>query len=188
MLRELYLNLITSEHKTKPKYIAYVGKTLDGAVETDTMLEGVDNLFNIDTAVGDQLDKIGTLLALSRDLPINDPRVTLPLSDESYRLCLKAKIARDIWDGTIEGYYNLLQTLFPDSAWDLVDNQDMTMIFNLIQSGLTEEMEALFEFGFIVPKPSGVKLTINIQENAAFGWDSDTAFIKGWDTGIWAHN
>ena len=45
---------------------------------------------------------------------------------------------------------------------------------------------ALLTAGYILPKPSGVVVTYTIQENELFGWDSDTAFIKGWDTGIWS--
>ena len=47
---------------------------------------------------------------------------------------------------------------------------------------------ALIMNGFILPKPSGVRVDYNIMEASLFGWDADTAFIKGWDKAIWSSN
>lgn len=197
-----YLKLITSEHKTKPKFRAYnkyfldaisQGVSIPGEAQNavsgaGNILNNINTLLNIETASGDQLDILGQLLALPRALPVNDPRIELPLNDESYRFCLKAKILRDKWDGTMEGIYEIMQKLFPSNPWDLIDNQDMTITLNLIIAGLSDEEEALFEYGYIVPKPSGVLLNINIQDSGAFGWDQESAFVSGWDSGIWANS
>ena len=197
-----YIDLITSEHKTKPKFRAYVEKflnTLSNGIEqsgsilttysgTNTILLNMDSLFNIETATGQQLDVLGTLLGITRDLPISDPDLPLPLNDNLYRLVLKSKIIMDNWDGTNEGMAEAMQTLFPGLPAEFVDNQDMTITINLIYPDLSPALAVLIQEGYVVPKPSGVRVIYNIQEGTGFGWDSDTTFISGWDTGIWANN
>ena len=44
---------------------------------------------------------------------------------------------------------------------------------------------ALLKEGFILPKPSGVRVNYEVIETPYFGWDKDTDFIKGWDQGMW---
>ena len=197
-----YIDLITSQHKTKPKFRSYVeafldilsnGIKLEGVEQTDfsgtnTILLNLDLLMNIDTASGDQLDKLGSLLALSRDLPIANEDLPLPLNDNLYRLVLKSKIIMDNWGGTNEGMKEAIQTLFPGLPAEFVDNQDMSITINLIYPDLSPALAVLIQEGYVVPKPSGVRVIYNIQEGTGFGWDSDTTFISGWDTGIWANN
>lgn len=199
---KLYIDLITSEHKTKPKFRAYVEaflNILSNGIEqagvqqttysgTNTILLNMDSLFNIDTATGQQLDVLGTLLGLSRDLPISNPNLPLPLNDTLYRLVLKSKILMNNWDGTNEGMKEAIQTLFPGLPAEFVDNQDMSITINLIYPNLNPALSVLIQEGYIVPKPSGVRVIYNVQEGTGFGWDSDTTFISGWDTGIWANN
>lgn len=195
-----YLNLITSQHKTKPLYKAYVTSFLN-QLSQGTLKEGqnepltnsgivncylsTNNLYKIDTAVGSQLDVIGQLVGINRKLPTASANITNPLTDDVYRLLIKAKILKNNWDGTFSGINNILYQLFPDYPWELIDNQDMTITFNLIYANITDEMKDLITLGYIIPKPSGVKINYNIQNSKAFGWDKENNFIAGWDEGAW---
>ena len=40
--------------------------------------------------------------------------------------------------------------------------------------------------GYILPKPSGVRVDYSIVDSSLFGWDSDTQLIKGWDKANWS--
>lgn len=181
-----YLKLITSEYADKPKFNSFVETFLKQvACLNDNYLE-FDNLFNLDKATGDQLDKLGELVNVSRELPISVENIPSILTDDLYRIVIRSRIFSNFWDGTLEGLQEIVDITFPDVAYQIVDNQDMTMQVVIIYPDADPSLIALLTAGYILPKPSGVGVTYTIQENELFGWDSDTAFIKGWDTGIWS--
>lgn len=185
---EAYMQLITSEYATKPKFNAYVAAFLDMVTPAVDCLNEFNMLFSLETAVGDQLDKCGALVALSRELPVSDPDIPSILPDDIFRIVIKARIYSNFWDGTLEGWNAIIKLMFPHAAYELVDNQDMSVNIIMIDPSATPTMIALLFNGYIVPKPSGVSVTWTIQDKALFGWDADTAFLAGWEDGIWADN
>ena len=54
-----YLSLITSEHKQRPKFSAMVSTDVSGPVQVQDLLSAMIPLFDVDVAVGQQLDVIG---------------------------------------------------------------------------------------------------------------------------------
>lgn len=183
---EKYMNLITSEYATCPRFIAYNESLLEPLLTTNDTLLDFANVFNLDNAVGDQLDKCGELVALTRVLPFSNPDVPPILPDDLFKLVIKARIYSNHWDGTLEGLQQLIVQLFPQSSFEIVDNQDMSMQIIMINPGATPALLALLFNGWLVPKPAGVFVTWTIQEAALFGYDIETSFIKGWDEGKWA--
>ena len=184
---EGYLSLITSEYYNKPLFNSYVSSFLNEISPIVNCLDSFDQLFTIENAVGDQLDKIGEIIGISRVLPVDDPDIPSSLSDSSYRLVLKAKILKNHWNGTRQGMSSVFSVLFPNCPFDIVDNQDMTINIWLINPNITDEQIALIFNGFIFPKPAGVRMYYNIMLSGLFGWDRNTDFIKGWDTGLWGN-
>ena len=182
---EAYLKLITSEYATKPNFNSFVSMFISKVSPVNDIYNSFDSIFNIQTAVGDQLDKIGEILGVSRELPISDPDIPPVLSDDLYRQVLISRIYSNNWDGTIGGLYSIMQKVFPDVAWQLVDSQDMSMSIVIIYPNADPALIALLVDGYILPKPSGVNVNYTIQDSPLFGWDSDTSFIKGWDVGTW---
>lgn len=63
---ETYTNLITSEHKNKPKFIATVQANIKFYVQLQEVLNSLTPKFDVDTAEGDQLDIIGLWAGISR--------------------------------------------------------------------------------------------------------------------------
>jgi hypothetical protein len=120
-------------------------------------LETFDAAFDIDTAVGEQLDIIGEYVGIKRLLtfqPLNAPAL---LSDFYYRILLKARISLNNWNGTTEEIMRIWQDVFPDYIIQIVDNQDMSMLvrtYNL-QSYFVVE---LIQHGYFNPKPMGVRI------------------------------
>lgn len=182
-----YIKLITSEYQKSENYKQYVEAFLNLISPSVDCLTDFDVLFNLNNAVGDQLDKLGELVGIGRQLPIDDPDIHATLDDETYRLVIRARILSNRWDGTIQGLRNILDALFAEVSYEIVDNQDMSYLITLISPTIDDTLVALILNGFILPKPSGVRVNYEVLDNPLFGWDSETGFIKGWDEGKWAN-
>ena len=183
-----YLKLITSEYATQPNFNSYVETFLNYIVPVNNCYELFDTIFKITTAEGDQLDKLGSLLNVSRVLPVNDADITPVLNDTYYRKVLLSTIYKIHYDGTRQGLVDIMVALFPGLAYDIVDNQDMSYSITIIDPTIADIDRALLFNGFILPKPAGIKVNYSILNTPLFGWDMDSAFIKGWDEGTWATN
>ena len=181
-----YIKLITSEHSVQPKYAEYVKTFLDMISPCVDIYNDFDVLFALDSATGDQLDKLGELVGIGRQLPVVDERIPATLDDEAYRLVIKAKIYKNHWDGTRKGLQDIFDVFFPDVQYDIIDNQDMSYTVTLINPEADSLFVGLIMNGYILPKPSGVSVDYNIMDSSLFGWDSDTQFIKGWDKANWS--
>lgn len=181
-----YLKLITSEHSVQPKYTEYVKTFLDMISSCVDIYNDFDVLFALDYAAGDQLDKLGELVGISRQLPVVDERIPATLNDEAYRLVIKAKIYKNHWDGTRKGLQDIFDAFFPNVPYEIIDNQDMSYTVTLIDPEADDLFVGLIMNGYILPKPSGVRVDYNIMDSSLFGWDSDTQFIKGWDKADWS--
>ncbi len=188
LTNEEYLKLITSEYADKPKYNAYVEaflKMLDPAV---TCADSFNTIFNLENAVGDQLDKLGALVDVSRELPFSDPDVPSILSDEYYRKVIKARIYSNHWNGTMQGLADIIEYMYPDAVFQIVDGQDMSCQIIIIDPGSDTTLAALLFHGYIIPKPAGVRVNYTVLDKPLFGFDSETSFVQGWDKGVWSGN
>jgi hypothetical protein len=161
MAIDSYLNNITSQHRDKPNFIAWLTSNLNIVDDIYNVLKGMDEAFDIDNAIGKQLDTLGVIIGRERALtfqPLNgfDPVLT----DNYYRLVLKAKIAFNMWDGTIPSMYEIWSNIFgddPDLSLQIKDNQDMS--FNAYITGYADQIQQdLVQHGYIIPKPQGVKV------------------------------
>lgn len=64
-----YLQLITSEYKNQPKFTAWLSAALGMIQDVQNFLLTMQNSFDLDRAVGKQLDTIGEVLNMPRLLP-----------------------------------------------------------------------------------------------------------------------
>ena len=153
-----YLNNITSQHRDKPKFISWLSKNLTIIDHAYMSIKSIDINFDIDNAIGKQLDTLGTVIGRKRVLtfqPLNGHNPTM--DDETYRLVLKAKVAMNIWDGTIPQIYEIWSNIFKDIGLQIQDNQDMS--FNAYITGYVNQIRTdLIQHGYIVPKPEGVRV------------------------------
>lgn len=181
-----YLQLITSEHRKQPQFIAFLSVLLQPLADNLLVLQSIPWLFDLDTAVGDQLDKVGRWIGLTRvvslpltdtyfsfDTPtagfdlkpwwtIGDPvAASVVLDDQHYRLLLKARALNNVWDGSIPDAYEIWDTLFAGTGYQIgiKDFGDQTMgliLFYQIEPDSTTI--ALFEGGYLDIKPSTVSM------------------------------
>src|SRR5512138_532198 len=153
-----YTKLITSEHAGQPKFtamVAAVSATFGGAFD---VLEILPSKFDIDVALGAQLDAVGLWIGLSRHIntplsvyfsldtaglgfdqgswlgPYDPTQGLTTLDDATFRTMLKAKIGANHWDGTLPYFVSIWQQVLAGTGATLfaVDNQDMTMDVYLV--------------------------------------------------------
>lgn len=209
-----YLDLITSEYRQKPNFIATVTSNVEVKVRVQEVLASMIPKFDIDSAVGDQLDIIGLWVGISRNIavpidsvyfswdedytlgwefgtwrPSNDPVNVTKLPDDSYRTLIRAKIAANSWNGTTEGAYDIWEVIFPQINILIIDHQDMTYALAFVGGIIDSLTLALITGGYIPLKPEGVRVSeyfFPVDDNPLFAWDVESDFLGGWDEGSWA--
>lgn len=211
---EEYIALITSEHQDKTKFIAMTATDVAVPVRVQKMLEEMIPAFDVDLAIGAQLDVIGTWVGATRavtipitgvyfswdsayDLgweygtwqPSNLPTSITELPDDAYRTVIRGKISANQWNGTTEGAYNIWDAIFPQIQILIQDNQNMSYDLALV-GGIVDSLTlALLTDGYIPLKPEGVRVNlylIPVNDGPLFGWDLDSDYVTGWDSGSWA--
>lgn len=187
MENQYYLNLVTSLYRDKPKFIAWLSTFLDKAHDILTVLEAIDAAFDLDNAVGEQLNILGKVVGQERTVDFQPTDGSSPILDDgTYRTLLKAKIVKNLWKGQIDELQPVWKNLFPDGDIIIRDNQDMTMDVGVL-GNVPLIVRDLIKYGYIVPKPQSVRINYYFFGRAPiFGYDIDNDFISGYDKGIWS--
>jgi hypothetical protein len=185
-----YLNLVTSEHRDQPSFIRYLTAILQPALEAQAFIADMPRHFDLDEAIGVQLDVLGEWIGRSRfiDFPIPTSYFSFGdtargfgrgiwkfgegetefgisrLEDETYRRLLRAKIRANHWDGTLPDLVDALTTYF-DSTGSLifaVDHQDMTM--TVYAAGRLPNLVdlSILDAGYIPLKPGAVRVNYRV--------------------------
>ncbi|WP_312062216.1 DUF2612 domain-containing protein [Pantoea septica] len=219
-----YTDLITNYHRGKPLFVDHVDLSTRPLTDTSTVLQNLLTAFDIDSAIGVQLDVLGEWIGRTRIVsqPISGVYFSLDtdgvgwdqgiwqgpydpdagftsLSDDTYRIVLKAKIAINSWDGQNDSLPAILETALEGSGlrMQIVDNQDMTIsvwVFPEVDiSQVSLELLAAIRQGYLTVKAAGVWAgdiqTPSIETpsvgNRFFGFDMDNEYIAGFDDGAW---
>jgi len=184
-----YLALVSSWHSSKPRFMFTLASLLEPLIEVQYALEQLRTTnFDLDQAVGIQLDLIGAWMNRNRyiEVPIlnvffslDEPgqRVGLDqgvwlgayqptdaisaLDDETYRMILKLQAIANQWDGTMESIAPLLQLVYPGVLFnDLGDQPGHVMSMEVLVPGnISTLLLEILEQDFPV-KPSGVRVNI----------------------------
>lgn len=165
MLPNEYLDKITSAHISRPRFMDWLAALLDLVCQAGTLMEGMDSAFYVENAVGKQLDMVGAIVGISRELPFASQYVTNGLmADEEYRSAILAKILRNQWDGTNESLPLLWQSVYPSLQMEYTDNQDMTISVT-VRGSVSNALNEMIQAGMIVPVPAGVGVTYTIYNS-----------------------
>lgn len=179
-----YLGLFTSLYKTAPKLNAWQTIRLQPLADIMACAQTITAAYDIDTAVGIQLDVLGQIIGANRTVPFQPSMGVSPVLDDStYRLLLYAKRANNTWNGKILSLYPLWQTLFPSGNIIFIDNQNMTA--TIILAGTFSSIQSdLIENDLIVPRPEGVAYKFIVAPTfPLFGADLNNVYIAGADLG-----
>jgi hypothetical protein len=221
--KEAYVNLITSQYQNSPKFLAWLRglvtsdsawfsgsldpidntgnrKGLFGvAQDISSLLESMDNNFDLDVAIGPQLDVVGQLVGLGRQLTVpvlktdfgftwddvnlgwdvglwtddigggSDTEV-LNLPDDIYRIALKVKIISNMWDGSPAYLYQMWYNLIGDSILLILQNNlNMTSGFYMFGGPELAIFQSLFDGGYISFSPAGIKTTYHVNSGLGLG-------------------
>ncbi|MBU9618065.1 DUF2612 domain-containing protein [Burkholderia multivorans] len=210
-----YTALITSEHRDKSRFMAVVGALVQPLVDQMNVLQSMPGKFDLDNAVGVQLDDVGLWVGVSRKIrtPLTgiyfsfdidglgfdqgiwkglfDPDTGLTvLDDDTYRLVIRAKIGANHWDGTLEQSAAILNSIFgADTHVFIEDHQDMSMTIGIAGKVPSAVFLALLAGGYIPLKPEGVRVAYTVVTSVGgaplFGFDMDNELVAGFDTGVW---
>lgn len=184
MAIEDYLTLITSEHVDRPRFLATVDLSVSPFVAMQDLLRSIPEAYDIDHAVGVQLDAVGLWIGRTRKVYIpvvgvffewdgatvatgwdvglwlgtGEPSdVVTVLTDDQFRQVLRGKIEANKWKGDREGQYRIIDTSFGKSGTTrIVDNQDMTQTILVNLGALSSLQRGMLESGYIPIKPAGV--------------------------------
>ena len=190
-----YTDLITSEHSDKPNYMQMVAKTLQPHADLLALYQQTPTLYDIDSAVGAQLDTLGQWIGVTRTLttPLTgvyfafdtagvgfdqgvwqgayDPSSGLvSLPDDFYRVLLKVRIINNHWNGSKSQAYSIGSTVFSQLGYTffMEDKADLTMNLGLIGSGPpTPIAKGLLTSGKFNIKPAGVHIAAYLTQTVA---------------------
>lgn len=152
---EQYLDLLPSANVDKTNFRAAITAAIEDIVADGTSASELAALYDLDLAVGAQLDVVGVWVGLSRNVavPLSGVYFTLDdadlgldagylrgpfdplegvtsLDDNLYRTMLRIKIAANHWDGSLAQAQSILASVVAASSGTylmLIDNFDMTL-------------------------------------------------------------
>jgi len=181
-----YLGLITSEYQGSAKFLSWLTALIQPLDDASQCLEAMTLAFDLDHAVGAQLDVLGVIIGQGRTMTFQPSGGVSPvLDDATYRLLLKARIAQNLWDGTIDGLQTVWKRLFPSGSIIIIDAQNMSA--DVVLSGaFTSIAQDLITNGLIVPRPEGVLYNYQFAALPLFGFGPTTSVIAGFGVGHWA--
>jgi len=211
---DAYLSLFTAQHRDKPRYMAVAQTLLQGPVALQNALLDLPRQFDLDVAIGAQLDVVGEWVGASRgvDTPIEgvyfafdtedvgfdegvwkgpfDPDAGVSrLDDDTFRQLIRAKIGANHWDGTVESATPVFNAIFDGETYAFIqDNQDMSMDIALAGKRPSALFKALLTRGYLPIKPAGVRVNYYIlptYDGPLFGFDMDNQYVAGFDKGAW---
>lgn len=211
-----YLNLITSQYQTSTKMMEWLSSLFGVVQDITTTLESIDSAYDVDTAVGAQLDVCGDIVGISRELEVPlsgiffswgdstlgwglgvwqdeaDPQTELvSLPDDVYRTIIKAKIVANSWQGSIPGIYDSWSIVFSDEGTMLLIQNRYDMKYSIAIAGapLSEILRQLLIQGLLPLRPAGVEIFeyfAPASSDPLFAWGIENSILAGWGTGAFA--
>jgi hypothetical protein len=180
-----YLGLVASQYKNSQKFNALLYVLLKKFDDVSQCLVQMDTAFDLDVAIGAQLNMLGTIVGASRTVSFQPSNHVSPvLDDTTYRILIKAKIAQNQWDGMLESLYPIWASLFPGGTIVVEDNQNMSA--DIVLTGtFTSILVDLISHGYIIPRPEGVQYNFIFGTLPLFGFGDSPGFIAGFDQGHW---
>lgn len=178
-----YLQKITSEYQNSPKMLSWLSANLQLYQDLLACVAELETAFDINSAVGPQLDALGSIIGASRTVAFQPSGSVSPiLDDATYRILLRAKIAQNHWDGKLDSLLTIWQSLFPGGLLIVNDHQNMSVDL-YVAAPLTSILQDLILKGYIVPRPQAVLYNITLATLPMFGFDREDSFVSSFGVG-----
>lgn len=183
-----FTDLVTTEHRDKPNFISTVSLSTQGFADQIALCAVAYSLYDLDNAVGAQLDAVGLWVGFSRYVALDidtyfswdtlgvgwdqgiwwevgdaETFVTT-LSDADYRRLLKLKISCNNFDGTLPTALSIISALVASDGCTVTATEgDMSVSFTITGS-ISSVTRAVIEGGYLPLKPAGVAVTYTFTE------------------------
>ena len=153
-LVKYYANLLILEYLGKPKAYATIETIIEPAI-MDQLPVVIQDGFNIDTAVGVQLDIAGKYAGVTRYG--FDFSGAITLNDDDFRVLIKMVIIENTTGSSLYDIQKFFNVFFPGS-FQVFDYKNMHMSYFLDSSVISNQLAQLFVKQHRLPKPMGVQL------------------------------
>jgi len=181
-----YKTLATPAYRDLPRFGAVLDAITQPLADVVSTAAGLIADFDLDTAEGAQLDKVGEWVGITRAVITPVPNqfftwnsttkgwnagywkgpftpvdgVSL-LDDTSYRAALRFKIAQNHWEGPLSGFNSFFVRLEAASENIVIvhDNMDMTMSVSFFGPIMSNFLRLFIEQQDMVPRPMGVAIS-----------------------------
>lgn len=177
-----YSNLLIMQYHNKPKAKATIEATV-GLLPDDLIME-VINGFDIETAVGKQLDILGEYVGVDRYYLVDNQAELL--NDEDYRILIKLKAISNTSDLSHKSLEEALYNFFGNSV-RMDSDGDMEMTY-FVPKNKTPIIQAAIQKE-VLPRPMGVRCSYIIEYDKRFfgfcTYQNQTAVYK---TGFRTYN
>lgn len=165
-LQNYYVNLLIIQYINKPRAREHI-EVLARAAIMDLLPLEVRDGFDIDTAVGVQLDVIGQYIGLSRNGRDFSGFVTL--DDDDYRTALQLKTLQNNGGSSTYEIQTWIQEFFPEQII-FFDFQNMRIGYFLNTSIGDQTLVEFFLMQNLLPKPMAVQLSTTIYADVIDGF------------------
>lgn len=160
-LIDYYAKLLILQYREKPKAFATI-QTLVTPVIMDQLPLAVQDAFDIDTAVGVQLDVLGKYAGVSRTA--YDFTGPITLDDDDFRTMIKIAIIKNGFGSSLSDIQNLIWQFF-EGALLVFDFKTMRMGYFFDSAIGSRPLAEVFVKSDFLPKPMGVQLSALIYSN-----------------------
>lgn len=188
---------VYAQYKDKPKAVKWFDIIPTVADDITNVYQDVRTSYDIDAAVGEQLNVIGRIVVLDRSYEskviygintyfgadtlasqfggagaqFNAPGTTITqeVSDAIFRVLIRAKIAKNNSDSTLDGIVKALSYITSSSNIQVIDNEDMTFSVSF-GSELNDVERFVFDTFDVTPRPQGVQFLGYTEETSITQW------------------
>lgn len=167
-IRAYYINLLILQYKGKPRaeatLDAFLSLVIDGQI-----FNKIQEIFDVDTASGVNLDLIGKIVGVTREgYSFSGP---MTLDDIDYRKIIKLKIISNNSDSSLNSIENLLDIYF-EGLIQVFDYSNMTMSYFISSALGSQQLVEFFINKGLLPKPMAVGLGATIYNDSSnfFGY------------------
>lgn len=163
-LSSYYANLLILQYVGKPKAFAMV-KALADVVIMNQLPNQVQDAFDIETAVGVQLDVLGKYVGANRMGYTASGPVTL--DDDDFRVLIKLQIIKNNSGSSLATIQELLAANFAGQIL-VSDNQDMGLNYVVVESLGTSDLLNVIAYGGYLPAPMAVETSVTFVPSHEF--------------------
>jgi len=181
---EQILSRVYGQYQNSPKLKSWLSINGEIGNELQSATDGVAASYDIDASEGKQLDIIGDIVGIGREVigdiqfpphefgdesvEFGDPEAQFSsldvasneqLSDEYYRVLIKAKIVKNTSDATLDSIITGIEFILPNGAPITInDDEDMSFTIDIFGSVSPIERQILSSAD-VVPRPQGVQFS-----------------------------